>query len=97
MEIEEDDKFLMINIATKALEQRNRHPKEISSVIMKDIMNGLDKKLGAEMRILCIACADKAIKLRDSNPKFTDRQIMQLFMGSMDELAKGIQLEDEKE
>lgn len=91
--MEDEEKFLMVNVASKTLEYKDRHPKEIPEKIIKRVFESLESenvkdKINQNMEILGIAAANEAIKLRTGNPKATFRQIMQMFMVRIEEIAK---------
>jgi hypothetical protein len=88
MELENEEKFLMINVATRTLEYTNRHLSEIPEEIIKHMMGLLAKEITPDLKLLSIACMDKVIKLKNDNPKIRDRQILQMFMDSMADIAK---------
>ncbi len=74
----EEEKFLMINAASKALDYRKKHPEADSEEIIKKIMHAIEAS--EKLKLMGIASADDVLKLRSKQPRATDKEIMNEFM-----------------
>lgn len=80
-----EEKFVMINAASKALDYKNKHPFSSTEEIIKKVIGDIEAE--QEIKILAVASANEVLSIRAENLKLSNKQIMQKFVDNMKELA----------